>query len=118
MERLQQRREQEVDGVNDGAAELQDNNDTASQLNGVDENDGDGLDLGDSQDGQENRSTNEEAAAAATSTAKKSGKKARRRNLEVRREMQRQRQAAADMGFAAEENVNDMREMQARMALE
>lgn len=31
--------------------------------------------------------------------ARKSGKKARRRNLELRREMQRQRQAAADNGF-------------------
>jgi hypothetical protein len=31
--------------------------------------------------------------------SRKSGKKTRRRNLEVRREMQRQRQEAAAMGF-------------------
>jgi len=34
--------------------------------------------------------------------ARRTGKKARRRDLEQRREMQRQRQAAADMGFQAE----------------
>ena len=38
--------------------------------------------------------------------ARKSGKKARRRNLEVRREMQRQRQAAAAMGFGVDEGMN------------
>lgn len=39
------------------------------------------------------------AAPAPAAARKKSGKKARRQNLELRREMQRQRQAAAAMGF-------------------
>lgn len=37
--------------------------------------------------------------AAATIAGRKSGKKARRKNLELRREIQRQRQAAAALGF-------------------
>lgn len=48
-----------------------------------------------------------------STTTRKSGKKARRRNLEVRREMQRQRQAAAAMGFGDDGGVGDMREMNA-----
>lgn len=61
------------------------------------------------------------AAAAANTTAavsKKSGKKARRQNLELRREMQRQRQAAAALGFVGDGgDVNNEREREARMAL-
>ncbi|KAL3799348.1 hypothetical protein ACHAWO_008459 [Cyclotella atomus] len=40
-----------------------------------------------------------------TTAARKSGKKARRRDLEVRREMQRQRQEAAAMGFGGNDII-------------
>lgn len=45
--------------------------------------------------------------------SRKSGKKARRRNLEQRQELQRQRQAALDMGFGGDEgNQHEMLAMQ------
>ena len=44
--------------------------------------------------------------------ARKSGKKGRRRNLEIRREMQRQRQAAAAIGFRGDGLNEDMNMME------
>jgi hypothetical protein len=44
--------------------------------------------------------------------ARRSGKKARRRDLEQRREIQRQRQAAMDMGFAGDGGQEEMLAMQ------
>lgn len=57
----------------------------------------------------EDPNTNDESNGS--TAARKSGKKARRRNLELRREMQRQRQAAAALGFGA--NNAEIREMDA-----
>lgn len=67
------------------------------------------------EEAQENLPLNNGENVAA---ARKSGKKARRRNLELRREMQRQRQAAVALGFGAGDVVGDgnnamLREMEA-----
>jgi len=45
-------------------------------------------------------------------TSRKSGKKARRRNLEQKRELQRQREAAMAMGFTGNEGQEEMMAMQ------
>lgn len=45
-------------------------------------------------------------------TSRKSGKKARRRNLEQKRELQRQREAAIAMGFTGNEGQEEMMAMQ------
>ncbi|KAL9186055.1 hypothetical protein ACHAXT_005293 [Thalassiosira profunda] len=112
LERLEQRRNEERNEGNDDAAPPRADNDTpllndetgpGENSTGLEEN---------RHGGRDDRPANE-----ATPAARKSGKKERRRNLELRREMQRQRQAAAAMGFGAAENADDAREMEARMAL-
>ena len=54
----------------------------------------------------------DENGAPERGNSRKSGKKARRRNLEQRRELQRQRQAAMAMGFAGDEGHEEMMAMQ------
>lgn len=50
----------------------------------------------------------EDDAAPERGVSRKSGKKARRRNLEQRRELQQQRQAAMAMGFTGDEGHEEM----------
>jgi hypothetical protein len=92
LERLQQRNNAE-----DGEPEIPRNNDNILLVDDID----DEADLEPEGELQNNADINR--------SARKSGKKARRRNLELRREMQRQRQAAAALGFG----VDDLGEMNA-----
>ena len=63
-------------------------------------------------DNDNNEEEEEDDAPNLNNQSRKSGKKARRRNLEQRREMRRQREAALQMGFADGENQQDMIAMQ------
>lgn len=65
----------------------------------VDPNANEGNAIGDNPDIAENPGNNPGAAAHPGGGSRKSGKKARRRNLELRREIRRQREAAVAMGF-------------------
>lgn len=108
LERLQRRNDNDDILV---AENLQDTDDEHANNNGNVVNGEDDLE----EEAQENLPLNNRENVAA---ARKSGKKARRRNLELRREMQRQRQAAVALGFGAGDVVGDgnnamLREMEA-----
>lgn len=77
-----------------------------------DENDSDGADdddidddEDDDDDNDDNNQPNNNQNRQPQGRARLSGKKARRRNLEQRRELRRQREAALAMGFGADENA-------------
>jgi hypothetical protein len=63
-------------------------------------------------DGGEDDIDNENDGSETRGTSRKSGKKARRRNLEQKRELQRQREAAIAMGFTGNEGQEEMMAMQ------
>lgn len=123
LERLQQQQRNADEGGNEG-------NDNNRREQPGDENDGGAPHPDENEEMEEDGApelaeearppANGTAEATATAGGRKSGKKARRRNLELRREIQRQRQAAAAMGFVGGdmENANDGREFEARMALD
>ncbi|KAL7492086.1 hypothetical protein ACHAWT_001705 [Skeletonema menzelii] len=95
LERLQRRNNQETDA--------NDNNNEEDVDEQVNNDAGNDLDDDDMQNHniQNHTPTQADGNAAESNVggARKTGKKARRRNLELRREMQRQRQAAAANGF-------------------
>jgi len=66
----------------------------------------------DDDDGGDDDIDNENDGSETRGTSRKSGKKARRRNLEQKRELQRQREAAIAMGFTGNEGQEEMMAMQ------
>lgn len=66
----------------------------------------------DDDDGGEDDIDNENDGSETRGTSRKSGKKARRRNLEQKRELQRQREAAIAMGFTGNGGQEEMMAMQ------
>lgn len=123
LERLQQRRNEEGVVVDQDGLNAVNDDTLAHQQHQLEEDDANGTNEEDAPllaDDSNQINTAETEVAGAVS-ARKSGKKARRRNLEHRRELQRQRHAAAEMGFVGGGGEGEdaaRREMEARMALE